>query len=238
MLTVKHNNRGILPIFILFASLAVFYASSIGGVEATEETAEDWFNDDTDQSVDDVNEGDLNFIAPITDKNILYSEAVMTIAEDSLQTGMVALQQCYRNLDAVAEMEVVYRYKNMKNLQITTSGNIAESKVVDHGIQLRDVGSSAFVCISAEVQILEKTEQFSYALGFGPYYRRFLDGYYPYHVTVKINYPANRINYVDISPASQPLFKIIQQPGKLLVDTWFEGVLLVTISFTEKASDR
>ena len=222
------------PVKTLFlcAVLAVFNIDPVYGVVPTEQIPdENWFDDDSDLSIKDVNEGELIFIAPITDKSILHSGAVLSITEKSLQTGWVVLDQCYRNLDPVGKMDVVYRYKNLKQLKITSSDNIGEAKVDGQTIQLEDVSSSATICVQAEVQILEKTSQDSFVLSNGPYYRRFLDGYYPYHVTVSISYPAEKLKYTRISPAPQPLFEVVQQPGKLLVDTWFEGVLLIDIKF-------
>ena len=217
--------------------LAIFTVSSTYADAPSEEELEDWFNDDSEPSIDDVNEGQLIFISPLADKNILSSEAIMTITDNSLKTGMVSLQQCYRNLDPVAEMEVVYSYKNMKQLRIISVGNIAIARVVGSSIQLQDVTASAFVCVAAEVQLLENTAEGSYILSYGPYYRRFLDGYYPYHVTVIIDYPERHLRYADVSPSPRPLFELVKQPGKLIMDTWFEGVLLVNITFSAIDSD-
>jgi hypothetical protein len=217
--------------------LAIFTVFSTYADALSEEELEDWFNDDSEPSIDDVNEGQLIFISPLADKNILSSEAIMTITDNSLKTGMVSLQQCYRNLDPVAEMEVVYSYKNMKQLRIISVGNIADARVVGSSIQLQDVTASAFICVAAEVQLLENTAEDSYVLSYGPYYRRFLDGYYPYHVTVIIDYPERHLRYADVSPSPRPLFELIKQPGKLIMDTWFEGVLLVNITFSAIDSD-
>ncbi len=224
-----------LPVKILFLCtiLAAFTISPVYGVAPTEQTSgEDWFNDDSDFSTEDVNEGELTFIAPITDISILHSEAVLLITEKSLETGWVNLQQCYRNLDPVAKMDVVYRYKNIKQLTITASGNIGGAKVDGQTIQLAEVSLLAHICVQASVKILEKTSQDTFILSSGPYYRRFLDGFYPYHVTLSISYPADKLKYSRISPSSLPLFDVIQQPGKLLVDTWFEGVLQIDIKFS------
>ena len=227
------------PVVTLFLSLilAVFTVTSTYADALSAEELEDWFNDDSEPSIDDVNEGQLTFISPLADKNILSSDAVMTITDFSLKTGMVSLQQCYRNLDPVAEMEVVYSYKNMKQLRIVSVGNIADARVVGSSIQLRDVTASAFVCVAAEVQLLESTAEDSYVLTYGPYYRRFLDGYYPYHVTVIIEFPVRQLRYADVSPSPRPLFELVKQPGKLIMDTWFEGVLLVNITFSTIDSD-
>ena len=205
--------------------------------EPTAEELEAWFNDDSEPSNDDINEGQLTFIAPPADKNILATEAVMTITDNSLKTGMVSLQQCYRNLDPVAEMDVVYSYKNMKQLHIVSVGNIADARVVGNSIQLRDVTASASICITAQVQLLENTAEDSYLLSFGPYYRRFLDGYYPYHATVIIDYPERLLRYADVLPSQRPMFELVTKPGKLIMDTWFEGVLQVNITFSVIAGD-
>ena len=229
---IPFNLRPVKTLF-LCAVLAAFNIGRVYAVVPTEQTpGEDWFNDDSDLSIEDVNEGELEFIAPITDKSILHSGSVLSITEKSLETGWVGLDQCYRNLDPVGKMDVVHYYKNIKQLKITSSGNIGGAKVDGQTIQLEDVSASAYICVQAEVQILEKTSQDTFVLSNGPYYRRFLDGFYPYHVTVSISYPADKLKYTRISPAPQPLFEVIQQPGKLLVDTWFEGILQIDIKFS------
>ncbi|MBT8120644.1 MAG: hypothetical protein KJN89_13105 [Gammaproteobacteria bacterium] len=219
-------------LFLISVSVAIFTSAPISAEPLSEQEIEDWFNDDSEQDVDDVNEGRLEFISPVTDKDILSTEGLITITDDSLKTGMVSLQQCYRNLDAVAEMDVMYSYKNMKRLQVVSSGNIADARVVGNSIQLQGVAGSAFVCITAEAQLLESTADGSYRLSYGPYYRRFLDGYYPYRVTMTIAYPQNRLGFAVITPSSRPLFELQKQPGKLFMDTWFEGVLQVDITFS------
>ena len=222
------------PVVTLFLSLslALFTITTTYADAMSEQKIEDWFNDDSELSIEDINEGQLTFISPLADKNILSTEAVMTITDNSLKTGMVSLRQCYRNLDPVAEMDVVYSYKNMKQLRIVSVGNIADARVIGNSIQLRDITASAFVCIAADVQLLENTAGDSYALSYGPYYRRFLDGYYPYHATVIIDYPERRLRYADVSPSQRPMFELVTKPGKLIMDTWFEGVLQVNITFS------
>ena len=223
--------------FFLSLYLAFFTVTSTYADAMSEQEIEDWFNDDSEPSNDDINEGQLTFIAPLVDKNILATEAVMTITDISLKTGMVSLQQCYRNLDPVAEMEVVYSYKKMKQLRIVSAGNIADARVIGNSILLQDVTASAFVCIAAEVLLLENTAEDSYVLSYGPYYRRFLDGYYPYHATVIIDYPERRLRYADVSPSQRPMFELVTEPGKLIMDTWFKGVLHVKITFSVIAGD-
>ena len=229
--------------FILVLILAVAVATPIHAETMTEQQLEDWFNDDgdmdvdMDRAVDDVNEGQLSFIAPPADKAVLATDAVVSMTEASLSTGLVSLQQCYRNLDPVPELDVVYSYRNMKQLRVVSSENIAQASVAGNSIQLQDLDEGASVCIAAEVQLLEKTSEQSYGLSFGPYYRRFLDGYYPYHVTITINYPEHLLDFSEVSPSPGPHFELIRKPDELTLDAWFEGVLQLDVRFSSTASD-
>lgn len=207
----------------------------------SEQELEDWFNDDSDMTsdnrVDEVNEGELTFIPPPADEDAVATDAMVSMTSDSLEKGMVSLQQCYRNLDPVPEVDVVYQYRNMQQLRIVSSGNIAEARVVGNSVQLKGVTAGAFVCIAAQVQLLEKINDGAYSLSFGPYYRRFLDGYYPYHAVVEISYPPALLEFAAISPSPRPYFDVVKKPGELMLDTWFEGVLQVDIMFKSAAAE-
>jgi len=236
----------------LVSTISPTYADTMSEQELEDWFLEDPFKDDTnlplDSHADEVNEGQLTFIPPLEDKDVVSTDAVVSLTADSLDTGMVSLQQCYRNLDPVPEVDVVYRYKNMQQLRIVSSRNIADARVVGSSVQLKDVTKGAFVCIAADVQLLEKISQDAadlaanqaatqvarnyYGLSFGPYYRRFLDGYYPYHATVSINYPDKLLEFSAVSPSLRPHFELVRKPGELVLDTWFEGILQIDIRFS------
>ena len=235
------NSDKVCPVKILIiysALLACCNGFAYANETVDKSAAEAWFNDDSDLLIEDVNEGHLEFIAPIKGKKNLHSESVLTITDSSLVAGWVDLQQCYRNLDPIGETDVVYNYKNIKQLKITSLSNIGEASVNGQTIHLQDVSASAHLCIQAEVQILEQTSEQKYTLSNGPYHLKFLDGYYPYHVTVTIRYPDDRLKYTHILPEPQSLFKVINQPGKFFLDTWFEGVLQVEVNFSAVAGSK
>ena len=229
------------PLFLLVSMMSPSYAEPMSEQELEDWFLEDPFKDDSELDVDEVNEGQLTFIPPSEDKDAVSTDAVVTLTADSLDTGMVSLQQCYRNLDPVPEVDVVYRYKNMQQLRIVSSGNIADAKVVGNSVQLKEVTKGSFVCIAADVQLLEKIvekdSEVTYVMSFGPYYRRFLDGYYPYHATVSISYPEELLDFSVVSPSPRPHFEAVRKPGELLLDTWFEGILQIDIAFKSKAHD-
>ena len=66
----------------------------------------------------------------------------------------------------------------------------------------------------------------------GPYHRKFLDGYYPMHVSLDIKYPGTLMHYESINPATQPGFNVKQASDSLYVDAWFEGELKMEIRFS------
>ena len=222
----------LLCLVLAISSLTLIYADSM-----SEQELEDWFNDDSEMDINVVNDGQLTFIPRPADKAVLSTDAVVTMTKASLETGLVSLQQCYRNLDPVPEVDVVYRYKNMQQLRIVSSGNIADARVAGNSVQLKDVTAGAFVCIAADVQLLEKSVEGSYLLSMGPYYRRFLDGYYPYHAMVTINYPIGLLDFSAVSPSPRPHFEVGRKPGELILDAWFEGVLRLDIRFSSSARD-
>jgi len=193
----------------------------------------DWFNDDSEFDSLLINEGELKFISPVLNTKVLHSETTLSILRSSLETGWVEMEQCYRNLDPVGKTDVVYRYKEIKNLKIKSFQHIRQAIVVDQSIHLEDIGQSASLCVQAMVKILKKSGLNAYKLSNGPYHRSFFDGYYPYHITLTINYPSDLIQFRNMLPVTQPLFKVITKTKQLLIDTWFEGILKIDIEFIE-----
>ena len=221
------NRNGI--IILLFA-----LASSLSANEAmTPEQLEKWFNSDDEPSTAQVSEGALQFISPPA-KAVLHSINTLTIDENSIDNGWVGLAQCYKHLDAVPVAEVVYRYKQMRGLQITATHNIGSAQLQGQSVQLRDVLKGAELCITAEVRIFYQNPDQTYSLVNGPFHRRFLDGYYPYHVTLNIHYPGKRLLLERTTPAVQTGFEVRQASNSLTIDSYFEGVLNTEIIFREK----
>lgn len=217
-------------IFILLFALV----SSLSADEVmTPEQLEKWFNSDDEPSTEQVSEGALQFISP-PKKAVLHSINTLTIDENSLDNGWVGLVQCYKHLDAVPVAEVVYRYRQMRGLRITASHNIGSAQLQGQSVQLRDVLRGAELCIRAEVRIFYQNPDQTYSLINGPFHRKFLDGYYPYHVTLNIHYPGKRLILERTRPATQSGFEVKQAANSLTIDSHFEGMLNTEIIFREK----
>jgi len=192
-----------------------------------------WIEDDTRPdpfSTADVNEGALEFITP-PEKPTLHSANQLTIRASSLQDGWVDMYQCYENLDAVKDAQVVYQYKQLKNLKVEKVENIEKAWIQRQSVQLLNTQKGATLCVSAQVRIFYKNDNNTYTLKNGPFQRRFLDGFYPMHVSLAITYPKDLLIFVTSKPTKQPGFKVEHKPGSVDVDAWFEGMLFTEMIF-------
>ena len=173
----------------------------------------------------------LTFIPPPTDKPALHSINNITISPQSMKTGWVELVQCYQQLDPVPDMEVTYNYKAMRKLTITKTSNIEQARVEGQSVQLGNVRKNAQLCVRAEVRIFYKNKDDSYRLVNGPFYRQFLDSFFPYHLTLKINYPSSQLEFIASKPKPQFGFTVEQTDNTLLIDSYFTGKLYTELTF-------
>lgn len=193
-----------------------------------------WWDDDSEERALAVNEGDLVFLAPPFSENVLHSENTITINEASLDTGWVAIEQCYRNLDPFIKVDVVYQYKQMKDLRVISHDGIDKAVVVENSVQLEGVSRKASLCVQADVRVFYTNSDKSFSLINGPYFRKFLHGYYPYHVSFVINYPEDLIVFKETVPHQQEGFDVENKGNKLFINAWFEGALMTEVRFTNR----
>ena len=196
--------------------------------------ADDWFSDDEFESVPQAVKGELIFLSGEPDSDVLHSVNRLTITRNSLVDGWVELEQCYSNLDPVPEAEVVYRYRNLRNLRIGAHNNIDQAFVKDASVQLVDVKRNATLCVLAGVQILYQQPDGGFVMRNGPFYRGFLDGYFPFHVTLDISYPQQLLSFKNTHPAPQAGFEVTHARGSVRIDARFAGTLKTEIRFNKK----
>ena len=222
----------------MIASLCLYFLLSASSVSAARDMSpaelDKWFEQNDIIATDEVSEGELRFITQKPDKPILHSLNKLVIYPSSLDDGWVSLFQCYQNLDPVAASEVVYQYKAMRDLEIVSYKNIGAAQIQGQSIQLTEVKKAAELCVSARVRIFYSNPDGSYSLINGPFHRKFLDGYFPYHLTLEVEYPANKLRLKQTIPAEQPGFSVEQGISKILLDGIFEGILNVELIFQHK----
>jgi hypothetical protein len=185
------------------------------------------------KSVAEVNEGELRFLAQPPAKAVHHHQNHIVVSDDSLVSGWIKLEQCHRHLDPVPTLQIVYRPDGIRGLSILRSENIGKAWVHQNTVQLEQVGAEATICISAESRALSLVGDGLYGLSNGPYMRRFLDGYYPMRVSMKVRIDSAKLRFLDISPPPQPGFFVQQTGREIEYDTWFEGRLNTLIRLRE-----
>lgn len=184
------------------------------------------------KGVADVNDGDLQFLSEAPQIPVHHHQNQITLTAQSLADGWAKLEQCHRHLDPVPDMQIVYGQDRIRNLNILRSENIGRAWVHENTVQMTQVARNALICISAETRALIPNGNNSFSLTNGPYMRRFLDGYYPMQVSMRVLMQAPGLRFVDISPAPQTGFTFNQTPAEVGYSAMFEGELRTTIRFS------
>lgn len=220
---------------VIIGFVLLLLNSPLSAREMTAEELEKWFASDDMQPpvlrVDDVNEGELVFLNTLPVKKVHHHQNKLTIEPQSLKNGWVKLQQCHNNLDKVSRTQILFRKEKIRQLQIVSYHNIEKAWVENNTIQLKNISANAQLCISAISQALIANEDGSFSLRNGPFMRRFLDGYYPMHVTMDIFISGTGLQLSSISPISQDGFRVWQNTEQVGYEAWFEGRLKTELRF-------
>lgn len=196
----------------------------------SQEELEAWFNGNGATAV---NEGDLTFLAASPAKPVHHHQNLIRITPASLRDGWVELEQCHDHLDAVPDAQITFRVGYIRNLQIVEARAITRAWVEGPSVQLKGVSPAARLCLKAQTRALRAAGSGYFELNNGPYMRKFLDGYYPMALSLRVEYPASLLKVVDIRPNQQPGFSIRENPGQVSIEALFEGVLRTMIQFQQ-----
>lgn len=194
-----------------------------------------WFEEDIEEQARQVNEGALHFLSQAPEASNSHAlENQIHISATSLKDHWVKIRQCHTQLDPVAQSQIVYRYQHMRNLHIEQHQAIGKAWVEGQSVQMEDLQPGAKICVRVEAQIFQPTQiegKDAFILTNGPFYRKFLDGYYPFHLQFTIDYPANLLRFDSSRPEPQAGVNVTVSPGRLHFDIWFEGELSTAILF-------
>ena len=198
-----------------------------------QEREEQWAfpDDELEQRLAEVGEAELILLQSPPSQPAHHHHNHIRIRPSSLQDGWVGLEQCHHQLDPVGALEIGYHPDRIRNLRILSSRNIGSSRVVDARVELSDIGRDASLCLAAESRALNRLADGRYRLRNGPYMRRFLDGYYPMHVSLEIGYPAQLLELDGFSPQPGSAGGVELHPGLARWEAWFKGELFTEFDF-------
>jgi len=207
--------------------------------EISPEELERWFNSDTldpprYDGAKDVNEGNLVFISETPDKSLHHHHNEITISPTSLSDGWILIEQCHSNIDKVPAAQIVFEKNRVRNIKIISYVNIEKAWVEGSTVQFENVKENAKLCIQANTLSLKLLDNGTYSLRNGPFMRRFLDGYFPLHVSFDLNYAQTDLELTSFTPNSQKGFEVKQGAGEIKIDTVFEGRLHTEFYFRTK----
>lgn len=230
---MKVRHKSLHPLLLLWALVVPAF---LPAQELSEEELERWFEGDEQAQPYPNYSGSevLQFIAPLKERQIPFSQTRLLLSRHSKESGWVAIEQCHDGLDAVPNAEVVYRFEQMRGLRITEAEGIAVARVEGQSVQLRDVERGARLCVEMEAKILRAEEGGRYLLRYGPFMRKFLDSYFPMHVALAVSYPAEQLRVDSVMPAPGSNYLLSQQAGLLTLDAWFRGKLTIQLWFQSR----
>ena len=199
---------------------------------AEEEPWPDFPEADLEERLAEISDGELVFLPEPPEEPAHHHENRIRILPSSLADGWVVLEQCHRHLDQVSLLEIVYHPERIRDIRILSNHNIDHSRVMGHSVELRGVQADATLCLTARSRALHELSPGRYQLRNGPYMRRFLDGYYPLHLTIEIDYPAQLLSLQSAHPQSEgaPAYQL--ESGRIHWDAWFRGRLHTEFNFT------
>ena len=176
-----------------------------------------------------VNGGELVFLERPPEKGAHRQDNHVVIRESSLVDGWVELRQCHERLDRVPRSQVVFNKDRARAITVTVAEGIGEVWVEGNTVQVKDTRDGARLCIGAETRALEALAAGGFQLRNGPFMRRFLDGYYPMAVTMRVTLATPRVRFEGIDPAPQTGLRVWEQPGEIFYHALFEGRLVTRI---------
>ena len=186
----------------------------------------------------DVNEGSLQLL-PLPPSGPVHEHSNrITLMAASLQDGWARLYQCHTHLDNVSVAQIVYRDDRIRKLEIDSFEGIGRAWVEGSSVQLENVSATARLCIRAESRVVWPLTGDRFVVRNGPFMRRFLDGYYPMHVTLEIILPPGDWVLEKSEPAAQAGFSVTRNFAGIVVDAWFEGKLETEFYFMPAVSRR
>lgn len=231
--SVDHRCLSPLLIFLLI-SVPLSPSLVCAQQDGAEEGDDAWFDalEDPAEAIDDFYP-ELVLIDSEVDLTVHHFENRVELDERTVAEGWARIWQCHHNLDPVPDLQILYHAGRIRAIEVTRSERIGRAWVEGHSVQLQEIARGAQLCLTAESLVLRRENE-QLVLRNGPFMRRFLDGYYPIRVSQRVSYPPELLRWEGITPADQPGFEVIADPGEIRFDTYFKGVLRTAIYFREQ----
>lgn len=168
-------------------------------------------------------EGELRFLATNPDPSAYRYESRVALTAASLETGLVELATCHRQLDPIRKVVIAFNPQRLKTLTVGEHAGIGGVQVDGHLVTLTDVRRGASICIALSSKALDAVDGGGWRLQAGPLMRRYLDGYLPMAASLSVSWPVGLVAVSAVEPRAQPGVDIQMRQDGAELKTVFAG---------------
>ena len=178
---------------------------------------------------DIANEGEIKYLKTRPDPGAYSYESRVMISPQSLDSGVVTIATCHRQLDPIRKVVIVFNENRIKNITVKSLEKMKSAEVKENRVTLTDVERGASICIDLESRALDKVSSGQYTLNAGPLMRRYFDGYLPMSAALRVDWPKNMLTLEKTFPVAQDGVQIKQGIDGVQLDMIFAGKMTAQI---------
>jgi hypothetical protein len=178
---------------------------------------------------DIANEGEIKYLKTRPDPGAYSYESRVMISPQSLDSGIVTIATCHRQLDPIRKVVIVFNENRIKKITVKSLEKMNSAEVKDNRVTLTAVERGASICIDLESRALDKVSQEQYMLNAGPLMRRYFDGYLPMSAVLRVDWPKNMLTLEKTFPVAQDGVQVAQGIDGVQLDMIFAGKMTAQI---------
>ncbi len=178
---------------------------------------------------DIANEGEIKYLKIRPDPGAYSYESRVMISPQSLDSGIVTIATCHRQLDPIRKVVIVFNENRIKKITVKSLEKMNSAEVKDNRVTLTDVERGASICIDLESRALDKVSQEQYMLNAGPLMRRYFDSYLPMSAVLRVDWPKNMLTLEKTFPVAQDGVQVAQGIDGVQLDMIFAGKMTAQI---------
>jgi len=96
---------------------------------------------------DVVGEGQIRYLKNRPDPSAYTYESKVTISKASLESGVVEIQTCHKQLDPIRKVVILFNKDRIKDIQVRSLDGIAMAEVRNNQVILSEVQKGGSICI-------------------------------------------------------------------------------------------
>lgn len=168
---------------------------------------------------------------PLRDPPFVHQKS-LRLTPSSIGDGWVKNAQCHTRFAKMPSLQIVFNPDTIRNIEIVEAENVAGAWIEGASVQLEQVNENSRLCLRSDNRLLSKNPKTSqYELKVGPFYYRYLDGYFPMRLELDVEFPGSKLRLLDTDPDAGPGIWVQKQPGRVRFESLFQGKLWITFRF-------